>query len=212
MATFVPVPNTAEFKLFYRYQAQQLMNTFYFTQDTPWTEAELATAANAAFDRWDTIVMPDLNEQLHLVECQVISLETATAPASTYIDTSDGHNASGIPLPGNCAFCIKFLTANRGRSFRGRIYLPGLVQAGSDTPGQLTTGVADALKEAVEAAMAGIALDTGAVHTVVSRYSGVDANGKPIPRATGVATPVTAVAYTDVYIDSQRKRLQGRGI
>jgi len=46
---------------------------------------------------------------------------------------------------------------------------------------------------------------------VVSRFSGVDADGHPIPRTTGVSTLVASVAIVDPVIDSQRRRLPGRG-
>jgi len=47
---------------------------------------------------------------------------------------------------------------------------------------------------------------------VVSRFSGVDPDtGKPIPREAGVATPVLAPLVTDLTVDSQRRRLPGRG-
>jgi hypothetical protein len=45
----------------------------------------------------------------------------------------------------------------------------------------------------------------------VSRYSGIGTDGKPIPRTEGIATPVTQVVITDHTIDSQRRRLPGRG-
>jgi hypothetical protein len=53
--------------------------------------------------------------------------------------------------------------------------------------------------------------DIGASWVVVSRFSGVDANGDPIPRAAGVTTPITSVLVVDNIVDSQRRRLPGRG-
>jgi hypothetical protein len=46
---------------------------------------------------------------------------------------------------------------------------------------------------------------------IVSRFSGVDADKKPIPRAAAVITPITAVTVVDNIVDSQRRRLPGRG-
>lgn len=209
---FVPVANTAEVKLFYRYEGQQLMNTLYFKKSSAWDTATLQALADSAWDHWATSVVIDLNNKLTFVEAQAVDLTTATSGQASHIESLTGSNTSGIALPGNCAFCIKFTTANRGRSFRGRIYLPGLVQAGTDNPGTLPSAYADALLEDVSGVLAAIAIDTGTEHVVVSRFSGIDSNGKPIPRTTGIATPVTAVSYTDLNTDSQRKRLPGRGV
>jgi hypothetical protein len=46
---------------------------------------------------------------------------------------------------------------------------------------------------------------------VASRFSGVDSNGKPIPRSEGIGTPITSVTVVDPIIDNQRRRLPGRG-
>jgi hypothetical protein len=46
---------------------------------------------------------------------------------------------------------------------------------------------------------------------VVSRFSGVDVNGDPIPRAAGVVNIITAVLAVDNTVDSQRRRLPHRG-
>jgi hypothetical protein len=59
-------------------------------------------------------------------------------------------------------------------------------------------------------------LPTGTILTdgtwvIASRFSGVDGDGKPIPRAVGVTTPVTSVVIVDGIVDSQRRRLPGRG-
>jgi len=46
---------------------------------------------------------------------------------------------------------------------------------------------------------------------VASRFSGVDGDGKPIPRTAGVVTPISNVIVVDRVLDSQRRRLPGRG-
>jgi hypothetical protein len=47
---------------------------------------------------------------------------------------------------------------------------------------------------------------------IASRFSGVDPDtGKPIPRTAGVTTNVITVVAADLVIDSQRRRLPGRG-
>jgi hypothetical protein len=45
----------------------------------------------------------------------------------------------------------------------------------------------------------------------VSRFSGVDEDGRPIPRVAGISTVVLSYGVTDNNLDSQRRRLAGRG-
>jgi len=49
-------------------------------------------------------------------------------------------------------------------------------------------------------------------YSTAQGFGGVDPDtGKPIPRAEGVTTPVQSVVITDTIVDSQRRRLPGRG-
>lgn len=107
-----------------------------------------------------------------------------------------------VQLPNNVTLCIKWTTENRGRSFRGRTYHVGLTES------QVTDN------EVVAVAMGQFTTAYGALLTdlatagwplvIASRY----ANNQP--RITGVATLVTGFSI-DPFIDSQRRRLPGRG-
>jgi len=116
-------------------------------------------------------------------------------------------NVAGInatpTLPLNVAMCVTHKTAKRGRSFRGRTYIPGL---GEDVvaAGDL---LATARKTAVQVAYVNfdIALLAAGFTRVVASFHALG-----LPRMTGVPTPVT-VTSIDQYSDSQRRRLAGRG-
>ena len=69
----------------------------------------------------------------------------------------------------------------------------------------------DSLKLAYEG-LPSVATVAGYTWVVASRFSGVDAEGDPIPRAAGITTPITTVLIVDNLVDSQRRRLSGRGI
>lgn len=56
-----------------------------------------------------------------------------------------------------------------------------------------------------------IASAHAAAWSVLSRYSGTLPNGKPAPRANGIATQVLLVSFADNKVDSQRRRLPNRG-
>lgn len=118
---------------------------------------------------------------------------------------------TGEAAPNNVALCISFRTGIGGRAFRGRNYVPGV----PNSMITLNTFDADWLA-AVAASYAlllpgGGALPTGWTWGVLSRFSGVDGAGHPIPRAEGVFTPITNTVYSDITADSMRGRLPGRG-
>jgi hypothetical protein len=75
--------------------------------------------------------------------------------------------------------------------------------------GVLATGVQTAWQEALNGMLADIAAmgtQNDISMAVVSQYSGVDANGKPIRRAVGLTTVVTALLM-DPKVATQRERL-----
>lgn len=207
---FIPAANTAQCKIKYLYAGQQIMNDVYFRKVGGFDQAGLDSLANTVWDHWATQVMIDLASGLTLTEVEAVDLTTQTSPVGRHIQTLSGSVNTGN-LPNNVAFAIKFLTALRGRSYRGRIYLPGISLSSELNSGSLLTAAADSLRDDVEGAIADIKLAETVEHVVVSRFSGVDVNHKPIPRVSAVVTPVTAVVYTDTAFDSQRRRLPGRG-
>jgi len=105
-------------------------------------------------------------------------------------------------VPNNVAVVVKWITANRGRSYRGRTYHLGIPQ-GSVTGSVLTTGYRTSL---VQAYSNFVLLGTTPTWTlsVASRYS----NGQP--RTNGVITPINALSINPT-VDSQRRRLPERG-
>lgn len=128
---------------------------------------------------------------------------------TTGLPTTGGNNTTGYP--NNVTLAVKWGTGLAGRSFRGRTYHIGLVITQVDTNDNVVAselnaivGAYDALRTALDNATLGVEM------VVVSRYSGVDANHKPIPRVTGITTPISGVS-ADPVTDSQRRRLPGRG-
>lgn len=102
-------------------------------------------------------------------------------------------------MPNNVSFAIKFGTGLAGRSYRGRFYHIGFSEA-MVADNVIITGNANQIRDAFPT----LAGDLGAVgleHVVVSKQL----NG--VPRTVGVATKITTYSYTDLRVDTQRKRL-----
>lgn len=201
---FVPFTNVAMVELFYRQDGQRVENVLNFRMTATPTVASLTALSGNVITWWDTAVRPLVSNNVQLVGVKATSLQSSSAPAV--------ENVTGLPLtggvataaaPNNVTLVTKLITANRGRSFRGRIYHVGMVN--SQISGNTgTSAFRTALAAAYNALLVPAAFG-GAELVIASRFS----NGAP--RATGVATTVTGVSINQT-LDSQRRRLPERGL
>lgn len=189
---------------------QIVQNVWHFRVSTSPDLTEME-AVETMFNDWVTGPYALSNSQdLTFVEFSVTDLNTATGIEIVHsLDNIPGEITS--PVKSNQdTFCIKLNTALRGRSFRGRTYVLAVAtnlyaDANSLSSSSVTTLVGHFTTLITDSGIAGHPLG------VLSRYSGVDANGKPIPRAAGLLTDVISATATDNIIDSQNRRLPGRG-
>lgn len=207
----VPVANTAEAEVRMLLDAQHVENTLYFEYGAPPDASQLLSLGNGLISWWTTNMAPLTPASTVLSEVVCTDLTTPTGPQATAVPLASTPGTMGTTvLPSNDSFTISFRTALRGRSYRGRNYIVGL-GASQVAGNNMVLGYADAFVTAYEALFA-LATAEGCTWVVVSRYSGVDpVTKKPIPRAAGVVTPITTVLYVDLVVDSQRRRLPGRG-
>lgn len=208
---FVPVPSTVMVEMRMRLDAQEIENTLYFEKATAWTVAQYTALANAMIVWWNTAYGLVLSSDLSLVEVYITDLTTATSPV--HAQAAPIPNPTGtVPtatLPNNVSLTVSFRTANRGRSYRGRNYVPGLPE-NAVTLNTVQPSTVAGIQNAYTGLFA-VADGQSIEWVVVSRYSGIDGDGKPIPRTIGLATPVTAAIVVDAIVDSQRRRLPKRG-
>lgn len=208
---FIPVPETVEAEIRMSLDGQHIENTLYFTKIGGVTLAEAVALAGDLLIWWNTSYAVPLSSQLSLREVYMTDLETATgythtqpAPAPAPVGDVDFESE-----PNSVALCVSFRTNLRGRSFRGRNYVSGLPGNGvlqNTVEPATVAGIVSAYED-----LLGVASAAGVEWCVVSRFSGVDGDGKPIPRANGIATAITSVLAVDPTVDNQRRRLPGRG-
>lgn len=203
---FVPVPNTAQFNLRGTYLGEQVENTLYVRSSAAWTPASLQQVTTNMSAWWATTVLPLLSTSYVYRECYGVDLTSNTGPTATEtpVGTEFG-SQNGDPLAGSIALCVSFRTASRGRSFRGRNYVCGVVE-----PNITGNTIASAWAESVVLAYQILlvpdeVLAPGFEWVVASRFANKQ------PRSSGIATPVTSVLVVDYFVDSQRRRLPGRG-
>lgn len=200
---FVPIPNAVSLEFIYQWDLQIVENVLTYKIATTPDVASMQHLCTAAIAWWGANLKPLQSNQVALLSVKATDLTSQTGPVV--------EDTTGLPIvgtggtasvPNNVSCAIKLITANRGRSFRGRIYhigLPSSTVVGNTVQSATRT----ALRNAWIAAQT---LGTAPVWTlsVGSRYT---ANA---PRVTGLATTVTDISVNST-VDSQRRRLPERG-
>lgn len=202
---FIPVPDTVEVRMQYSYDGQQVENVFHVHQDGEWTVSQMQAIATVFVDLFDDELDTFAAATLTLNRVLVRDLTTSSGLA---IEWTTGLPLSGLSpspqLPNNVTAAVKWTTGLAGRSFRGRTYHLGLCE-NSVTANELVSTLPADLESAYATLITNIpAAVTGAALVVVSKYH------LGAPRTTGITTDIIAVSV-DPVVDSQRRRLPGRG-
>lgn len=202
MPAFIPVPNAASIETRFSLDGQRVEMVWYGDY-TASNFANLVDAWTGSLDSWWTAIRGQFSTQLSLLEYYFTDLASQDGPVASISAGTAGNDVGG-PVPNNVAFCVSLITAKRGKSARGRKYFPGiaahLVSASriDATAANVIVSGTQALIETVNAA--------GYPMVVVSRYH------NNAPRAVGIMTQVLTARQSDLTVDSQRRRLPGRGL
>lgn len=201
---FVPTLDTAKVAVIQSLDNQQVINTMWFTYFSGWTEELLQDLAEAVHNGWETRMLPLLSDDLTLREVTATDMESETGPSVSFIVTPfPAGGIVGTSMPNNVAACVTFLTAGRGRSARGRNYLAGITGDAATNNTMNSNFMGDVID-----AYAGLKNDLAALgfnHAVVSFQN------DGVPRSAGLPQTVTGYRFADATLDSQRRRLPGRG-
>lgn len=143
--------------------------------------------------------------------CEVTYLGVEGEPQFSVVEPdSEAGLAAGVCLPLNVAFCVTLRTSLNTRNGRGRVYVSGISDTAlTDTRvNKLDPAALGDFEATWDAVRGQIDSDTPYQLGVLSRYDGVDVDGKPIPRPAGVFTAVTSIDARDTRLDSMRSRLK----
>lgn len=203
--TFISALDTVKVVLNQLFGTQQLANIIYFLKSGGWSEADMIALAADIEDWWTDEVAPWVSASLSLVGIDVTNMETDSTPSITRtVSPAVAGGDSGEPVPGNAASVITFRTANRGRSSRGRNYVSGMTVNSVENVNSITAVLAAGLIAAYEA-LSTIETGNSCQHVVASFEHA------KMPRTTALLQEV--LSYTmDTNVDSQRRRLLGRGV
>lgn len=201
---YQPVENTVQVELRYQYFGENVENTLMFYNEDGVTLSNMQDLADFIDNWWATAIRPLQATALVYRETYLTDLTTEISP--TYTSTVNaglaGTQGGGAGMPGNVTVCVSFRTPNRGRSGRGRNYFVGLgenVVTGNTVAAGTLTSIVLAYEELL------MPLVDPYRWVVVSRYH------DGALRAEGFVQTVTNVLVVDADVDSQRRRLPGRG-
>lgn len=184
---------------------QKVENTLYFLFTSAITLADLTQLGTDMLTYVRLNWLAQLPPAYQLREIYCVDLTTQTSESYTLpAEPEDTGLLSGLPLPNNCSFTITFITANRGRSFRGRNYWPCLIES-DVVNNNLSEARASAIRTVYTLMTGSNTVSEGWTWGVFSRFS------NKIQRTTGVFTACQSARYADTTVDSQRRRLPGRG-
>ena len=201
---YIPVPNTAQLELIYDWGGQVCETVLHYVKASPWDVSLLTDLCESAVLEWDAAFQTQMPSTLSLIGVRATDLASQTGAVVNYGTGLPLAGSGASPsLPNNVALVVTKRTALRGRSYRGRLYHPGLNEAqvtGNVVAPSSVASIIVLWNNYLSLAITG----DEALLCVVSRYN------NNAPRTTGVATLVTGLT-SDGFIDSQRRRLPGRG-
>lgn len=203
-APFVPAQYVCKVDMCFTQGGQKVMNVFnYLHLGGAPTEVSMTVLAGLMKTWWDTYMKAQVPNNVSLRLIRVTDLTEQHAPGIEYSLGLPivGTNATTHQLPNSTTFAIKWGTGYRGRSFRGRTYHVGLY---ADVCSDANTLGAAYIATMTTAYSQLIDLDENHTFVVVSRKQA------GVWLTSADCTPITALTI-DATIDSQRRRLPGRG-
>ena len=166
------------------------------------TTTDLQTVGTAAHTWWTNSLKPDMTINTRLNECKVTDMTAQGAPQ--HIETINQAGTSAADEIGlNSALVVSGRTEKRGRSYRGRAYISGMNVDGMNDAVNVAASTATAfgtIFAGLQSALKTLGFDV----VIASRQH----NGTP----TNPAELNEVIAWVvDTKLDSQRRRLAGRG-
>lgn len=202
---FIPAIETAKVDFVQLYDGQVVVNSMYFVKDGGWNQADIANLADAAGDAFVANWLPSAVNALTYTLTRATDVDHDNSwqtEDSSHLGAAGGLAHEG--LPGGSALVVKQTTGHRGRSFRGRTYFCGLDET-QVTRNSVDGSYRNDIVSAVQTTAETIQTAMECTHVVASYCQ------EGVWLTTAVLTPITDYS-ADIFVDSQRRRLTGRGV
>ena len=200
------VPNGVKVVISFQDAGQLAQNDLWFVGP----DAEPDFSSVNALANWvatfvQTIYLPLVCDVVTLTKVVARSMTSATGAIATVFDGATQGSVATEQAPNNVAPCISFGSGLGGRSTHGRNYIVGTPNAAIDV-NTLSPTFIGAFTDAYSQLLPGGTVDPAPFIWSIVSYS---ENG--VVRGTPFSWPVRSVGFTDNVVDSQRRRLPGRG-
>jgi len=201
---FIGEPTSARTRMVYTLDSQQVMNVFYFQAAAAFTFSDLTNLNEEVYSAWVANLKPQQPENLRLEYIESTAMDSGEPFQATKSVGEEGTNTTSPPLPSNVTLSIAFKTGLAGRSNRGRMYWLQLLE-GQVINNTVGSGFLTTLQGAIVDFFEAIETGTSALHVVMSFCNAGEW------RTVASALPVEDYIIVDAVVDSQRRRLPGRG-
>lgn len=203
---FVPAPNQVLVEWRMIRAGQKIENTLHVNMLAEPVISEMTDLAVACWDWWENTLAPLTSVGVLLVSVVVTSLHEADGVQYTYApDTTTTGEIVGLSLPNEVTLCVSLRSGHRGRSARGRFYVPSLVFDQMLDENNVEAAAVDAFRTALQQLINDVT-DLGKQANVVSYRT----NNAPRPGGP-VYFPYTSAVVVDSIVDSMKSRKPGVG-
>lgn len=201
---FTPAENTARCEIRFLQDGQQVENTLWFQHTTGViTEADREALGEYLEDWWNVRIRALQSNEVTYREVYVVDWSSANSGTTTVNTLAGTPGAQGTTgEPNNVTVTISFRTAFRGRGARGRNYAVGLTDT-DVSANEVAQVTLNAWRNAYQVLLDSPPDDWQWV--IASFWE------DKVARTTALLQPVNAVVIVDQVVDSQRRRLPGRG-
>lgn len=196
-------PRVAKVIMSFSSDTRVFQNVFHVSAPAPWSSTELSDLAIDYVQWWNSTYKARMSSDVSLTLVQTRKLDPASPLGVDYpvIPPIPGTLANPS-VPSNATLTMSWRTGLAGRRFRGRSYVPGIVQADVSTVDSASSPLVNALLAA------GTQLITTALrHGVLTIFHAPNVTPSPFDN---LFNDVTTVVVENL-IDSQRRRLPARG-
>lgn len=206
MPVYPPANNPLVVKaaLMFTRDTRNLVNTLHFTKSAGWNLASMTVLAQDLKNWWSTIYRASIPPAVALSQIQIRLLDPTNPLAVDLpvIPTIAGTRA-GSPDAGNVSVTLSERTGLAGRAHRGRIYAPSLMETDVSDTDTLASVTVTSLANAIANLIFGFS--TNSAFPVIFHRPGL------IPKPLDNAFDLVTSYVLENIIDSQRRRLPGRG-
>lgn len=201
---FIPIPNSVKVSVEWLVAGQEVVLTFTVRKPSAVTQTDVNNIRDVMHNWASNNLRNLMHSGAQYQRTYVVDLSSENGPFAEAVPPAAVFGSiGGVAAANNVALAVSHRTAQRGKSFRGRVYLGGLAA------GSLQT--ATTISPTFVTTIAGVwALLVGALTAQAYQLAVPSRQANKQPRVTGLSTPVSLVLI-DAFLDSQRRRLAGRG-